>query len=379
MKSSKNTGIRDLKLSSSSRLFHWALANKLVIVLTLMISLLLLLLFRPGFRPEEFTAPATGFLSLCRNNDNKSTTNEEKNALMSGDKHGGMVDVLLSALETDDKPTIRFYKTATFPAFPMFVCENCKCDICSQTLSAGYFSPIETALFRHILGNGVCGRAAPNNLLVDVGANVGYFSAYASVLGCRVVSFEPNEHPRRYLEASAALHDPLHLSWKVYPVAIGKEEKKVHFTEEGSWGFSHITKRKLMQVRDLEVQVVLLDTIVKEDVLLLKIDTEGYEASVIAGSHNVLKNYNVQNVVVEVKNYNEHVVRDFLFDLKQDGRFTHVYNYFEEYDKPGMDLSTFDLHEATMYDVTDVVMNKRYEQELKHEDFWFCKKPFLRT
>jgi hypothetical protein len=153
----------------------------------------------------------------------------------------------------------------------------------------------------------------------------------------------------------------------------------VHFTEEGSWGVSHITKRKLMQVRDLEVQVVLLDTIVKEDVLLLKIDTEGYEASVIAGSHNVLRNYDVQNVVVEVKNYNEHVVRDFLFDLKQDGRFTHVYNYFEEYDKPGMDLSTFDLHEATMYDVTDVVMNKRYEQQLKHEDFWFCKKPFLST
>jgi hypothetical protein len=52
---------------------------------------------------------------------------------------------------------------------------------------------------------------------------VGYFSAYASALGCRVVSFEPNEHPRRYLEASAALHDPHHLSWKVYPVAIGKE------------------------------------------------------------------------------------------------------------------------------------------------------------
>jgi FkbM family methyltransferase len=379
MKSSSNTAIRDLKLSSCSRFFHWVLANKLVTVLTLMISLLLLLLFRPGFRPQESSAPATTFLSFCRNNNNKSTTNDENNALMSGDKHGGMVDALLSALETDDKPTIRFYKTATFPAFPMFVCEHCKCDISSQTLWLGYFAPIETTIFRHILGNGVCGRAAPNNLVVDVGANVGYFSAYASALGCRVASFEPNEQPRRYLEASAALHDPHHLSWKVYPVAIGKEEKKAHFSQEGSWGFSHITKRKLMQVGDLEVQVVLLDSIVKEDVLLLKIDTEGYEVSVIAGSHNVLKNYNVQNVVVEVKNYDEHVVRDFLFDLKQDGGFTHVYNYFEEYHKAGMDLSTLDLHEATIYDVTDVVMNKRYEQELKYEDFWFCKKPFLNT
>jgi hypothetical protein len=150
----------------------------------------------------------------------------------------------------------------------------------------------------------------------------------------------------------------------------------VHFTEESLWGYSHITKRKLMRVRDLEVQVVLLDTIVKEDVLLLKIDTEGHEASVIAGSRNVLKNYRVHNVLVEVKNYNEHVVRDFLFDLKQVGRFTHVYNYMEEYDKRGMDLSTFDIHEATMFEVTDIVMNKRYEQQLQYEDFWFCKEPF---
>jgi hypothetical protein len=143
---------------------------------------------------------------------------------MSGDKHGGMVDALLSALETNGNPEIRFYKTATFPAFPMFVCENCKCNlICSRTLRLGYFAPIETTIFRHILGNGVCDRAAPNNLVVDVGANMGYFSAYAFVLGCRVASFEPNQNPRRYLEASAALHDPHHLSWKVYPAAIGKD------------------------------------------------------------------------------------------------------------------------------------------------------------
>jgi FkbM family methyltransferase len=171
---------------------------------------------------------------------------------VSGDKHGGMVDVLLSALETDDKPTIRFYKTATFPAFPMFVCENCKCDICSQTLWLTYFAPIETTIFRHILGNGVCGREAPNNLLVDVGANVGYFSAYASALGCRVASFEPNEHPRRYLEASAALHDPHHLSWKVYPVAIGKEVCTQNFYRKHSSPSCHslATLQFFMQLYD---------------------------------------------------------------------------------------------------------------------------------
>ncbi|KAH9574590.1 hypothetical protein CY35_01G066400 [Sphagnum magellanicum] len=378
-------GIRDFKPSGC---LYWALANKLVIVLTLMIPVLLLVVsFRP-FRVEDLGSALSAPSGLpCNNNNinNRPMTDEN----LGGDKHGGLVDVLLSALQSDGNPHIRFYQTQTVPTFPMFVCENCKCDICNGVVGLGYFAPVETSIFRHILGgNGGChhddaGGGAHHHLqqqqqqqlVVDVGANVGYFSAYATALGCRVASFEPNRNPRRYLEASAALQDPQHHTWKIYPLAIGKEEKRVNFTEEESWGVSHITKRKLMEVADQEVEVVLLDTIVKEDVLLLKVDTEGYEAMVIGGSHNVLKNHNVQNVVVEVKNFNEHDVRDFLFDLKDSGHFTHVYNYLEEYFKP-MDLSVFSLDQATMYDVTDIVANKRYEQELKHEDFWFRKEPF---
>jgi len=162
---------------------------------------------------------------------------------LGGDKHGGMVDVLLSALQTDGNPHIRFYQTQTVPTFPMFVCENCKCDICDGVVGLGYFAPVETSIFRHILGgNGGChhddaGGGAHHHhlqqqqqLVVDVGANVGYFSAYATALGCRVASFEPNRNPRHYLEASAALQDPQHHTWKIYPLAIGKEVQKEHMT-----------------------------------------------------------------------------------------------------------------------------------------------------
>jgi hypothetical protein len=124
----------------------------------------------------------------------------------------------------------------------MFVCENCKCDICDGVVGLGYFAPVETSIFRHILGgNGGChhddaGGGAHHHLqqqqqlVVDVGANVGYFSAYATALGCRVASFEPNRNPRHYLEASAALQDPQHHTWKIYPLAIGKEVQKEHMT-----------------------------------------------------------------------------------------------------------------------------------------------------
>jgi hypothetical protein len=54
----------------------------------------------------------------------KKTTDEEKKTVMIGDKHGGMVDVLLSALETNGNPRSDSTKQQRSPHFPMFVCEN---------------------------------------------------------------------------------------------------------------------------------------------------------------------------------------------------------------------------------------------------------------
>lgn len=46
---------------------------------------------------------------------------------------------------------------------------------------------------------------------------------------------------------------------------------------------------------------VRLDDMVREDVLLLKIDCEGYEAIVLAGAAALLESRAVANVIVEVK------------------------------------------------------------------------------
>ena len=44
---------------------------------------------------------------------------------------------------------------------------------------------------------------------------------------------------------------------------------------------------------------VTLDNAVREDVLLMKIDVEGWEWSVIKGAAGLLKEFNVENIIME--------------------------------------------------------------------------------
>jgi len=50
---------------------------------------------------------------------------------------------------------------------------------------------------------------------------------------------------------------------------------------------------------NLTVNSVTLDNAVREDVLLMKIDVEGWEWSVIKGAAGLLKEFNVENIIME--------------------------------------------------------------------------------
>jgi len=44
----------------------------------------------------------------------------------------------------------------------------------------------------------------PNALVVDVGANIGYFALYAAKFGCRVEAYEPTPIPSTFVEVAGA-------------------------------------------------------------------------------------------------------------------------------------------------------------------------------
>jgi len=168
------------------------------------------------------------------------------------------------------KPTIHLVEVMECMNRPffMFVCSNCFCDICDKVRLLGYWSPVESQIFHHVLKTHGCsdGKA----LVIDVGAHVGWFSLLSASYGCRVISFEPNTVALRYLNLSKSINNFQEV--KLYPKGVGEADTQAEYRQTDTWALNgFLRRRNLLET----VDVARLDSLVDEDVLLLKIDTEG--------------------------------------------------------------------------------------------------------
>jgi len=177
---------------------------------------------------------------------------------------------------------------------PPFVFANLNSGVVSGNINTyGSFAPIETGIFKNILKDRCTENPTP--LVVDVGGNMGYFTTYAAKIGCRVRSYEPVPDPRRFIHVNTMIN---HLSSlvKIFPYAVDINRTVVGIDVNPDWGLSVINKDGA-----LKVETVITEDIITEDVLLLKIDTEGHESKVLFGLREILKKYNVENLIVETK------------------------------------------------------------------------------
>ncbi len=154
------------------------------------------------------------------------------------------------------------------------------------------------------------GACSPDKLVVDVGANVGYFSAIAAADGCSVVSFEPVPRNVRALHASARAMLALRqqrqggLNWTIYRNAVSDvtggqvQLETAHATVNA--GNYKINTGGASVVGSFSATTVRLDDVIHQDVAFLKIDTEGYEAYVIAGAARLFHTHRVHVVVLEL-------------------------------------------------------------------------------
>jgi FkbM family methyltransferase len=117
------------------------------------------------------------------------------------------------------------------------------------------------------------------DVFVDVGANVGAYSMLAASVGARAIAFEPGE---RFddLRRNVAYND--------YRIdcrrqAVGDRNGVIGFTV-GLDAVNHVAEDA--EEAGTEVPIVRLDDAV-EHATLIKVDTEGFEAAVIAGGHRV--------------------------------------------------------------------------------------------
>ena len=172
------------------------------------------------------------------------------------------------------------------------------------------------------------GRVPP--LVVDVGANVGYFTLLSLALGCRVTAFEPQQHIVPLMKSSLALNHPSfarRATW-LPCAAASVTDQQLELTQPSpgngrdtsDWGqvgvaaaaTSHVPKPGCPSTSSSDSSdltcpssilcALSLDDAVSssDDVLLLKIDVEGFEADVISGAQRVLRLRQARNILLEV-------------------------------------------------------------------------------
>jgi FkbM family methyltransferase len=145
---------------------------------------------------------------------------------------------------------------------------------------AGIWEPFETSL--------VLGMLRPGDVVVDVGANIGYFSVLAaSVVGAQgaVFAFEPDPENCRLLRANAALNHMQSCITTVEAALSDRAGAGQLFLSEDNLGDHQVyageEHRRSLPITLYNGSEYLAQRLQRMD--LLKVDTQGSEFRVIAG------------------------------------------------------------------------------------------------
>ena len=130
------------------------------------------------------------------------------------------------------------------------------------------------------------------DVVVDIGANIGYYALMESQLvgdKGKLYAIEPvpenMETLKRNIEANKCRNI------ETFRMAIGDENKKdvIHISEKSNW-HSMIRHEKLNSVKNIDVDVQTLDYFLKDkpEVNFIRMDVEGYEGEILKGMTKTL-------------------------------------------------------------------------------------------
>jgi FkbM family methyltransferase len=162
----------------------------------------------------------------------------------------------------------------------------------------GVWEPKETELVKKIIKRGM--------YLVDVGANIGYYTTLFSRLTGdkgKVISFEPSPLSFSILDKNARMNclKNVVIVQKALSNLTGIEKLYLSKTNPGDNRLSSSIVEETDKDRDIiEVEVVRLDDFYKEDRIdLLKIDVQGAEMKVIEGGLKTIENNPDMQIIIE--------------------------------------------------------------------------------
>ena len=140
----------------------------------------------------------------------------------------------------------------------------------------------------------------PDDLFVDIGANIGSYTILASgASGARTISVEPLPSTFRRLRTNVRYNN-LDQLVVLFNSGIGDSEKKLRFTSTLDT-VNHVLTDAEPGTDSVEVPVVPMDILLRDsEPLCIKIDVEGFEQKVIDGGPSTLQKPSLRAVLMEL-------------------------------------------------------------------------------
>ena len=160
----------------------------------------------------------------------------------------------------------------------------------------------------------------PEDLFIDVGANLGSYTILAaSVAGARVYAFEPIPSTYERLLDNVRLNR-LEQRATCFNQGIGAGPGTIAFTGD-SGATNHALASGEQNDSVVDVEVTSLDIALRDELpALIKIDVEGYETPVLEGAEETLKKPSLHSVILELNGsgdrygFDESRLRELMFD-----------------------------------------------------------------
>ena len=144
----------------------------------------------------------------------------------------------------------------------------------------------------------------PDDLFVDVGANIGSYTVLAGgAVGAKVVAFEPHPETFRRLQSNIAINS-LSPNVEAHQCGVSDQSGEIAFSADKD------TMNRVMGAGEsgakITVEVKTLDEVLEGRVpIAMKVDVEGHEMAVLRGAKATLSNPALQAVLMETNGSGE--------------------------------------------------------------------------
>lgn len=174
---------------------------------------------------------------------------------------------------------------------------------------------------------------APPSYVLDVGANIGYYTLLSASLGHNVISFEPN--PANVLRLCDSLrlngfmeNPEIHIFQNAVSDVHGEEMMLLSPRNPGQAFLRPLTKDQETDSHKAKTMVVMLDKVAEQQgwferpdfkIKLMKVDVEGKEPQVFLGSPKLLKSGIVENILTEGRRFGRDNIHESFVVLFDSG------------------------------------------------------------